>query len=208
MIMIRLRQRTLRYHLQLKQSLDLFHHLATIDDYRRLLERFLGFYGPMEAALEKHFNRRAGGFDFEARRKVPMLVSDLRALGVKQLSALPRCSVLPRLEAPPQAFGGMYAIEIPTLGGQIIARHLNRALGVSPGSGCSYFYSYGDQAVSMWHDFGQRIKNFAVTSEIEEAMASAAIDTFVKLEQWMSGRGAIERPKYAVKIMDGRMPAY
>ena len=207
MIMIRLRQRTLRYHLQLKQKLDLFHHLATLDDYRRLLERFLGFYGPVEAGLERHFNRRAGGFDFERRRKVPMLVSDLRALGGKELGALPRCAALPALDSPSQALGCLYALEIATLGGQIIARHLNRAFGVRPGAGCSFFDSYGNQAVAMWHDFGQQIKRYAVTNEIEEAMARAAIDTFVGLEQWMTGRSAAERPPSVLKLVVGGMSA-
>ncbi|MGH9767540.1 MAG: biliverdin-producing heme oxygenase [Blastocatellia bacterium] len=207
MIMIRLRQKTLRQHLQLKQKLDLFHHLATIEDYRRLLETFLGFYGPVEAALEKHFNRRAGGFDFERRRKVPMLVSDLRALGVKQLTSLPRCAALPALDAQAQGFGCMYALEIATLGGQIITRHLNRTLGVGPGSGCTFFNSYGDQAVMMWHDFGQQIKKYAVTSEIEEAMAKAAIETFIKLEQWMTGKVAAERPPRRLKLAASGMSA-
>src|SRR5215470_11320679 len=188
MIMIRLRQKTLRLHLGLKRRLDLFNYLTTHEDYRQLLERFLGFYGPVEAALERHFNRRAGGFDFERRRKVPMLVSDLRALGVKQLAALPRCGALPAVHSLPQAFGCLYALEIATLGGQIIARHLSRALGVGPGSGCSFFNSYGDQSVRMWHDFGQQIKKSAVTNEIEEAMTRAAIETFVRLEQWMTDR--------------------
>jgi len=203
MVMIRLRQRTLQFHLQLKERLDLFHYLTTLDDYRRLIERFLGFYGPIEAAIEKHFNRRAGGFDFEPRRKVPMLVSDLRALGVKNLASLPRCAALPRIEAPPHAFGCLYSLEITTLGGQIVARHLNRALGVGPGSGCSFFDSYGDQAVSMWHDFSQQIKKYAVTSEIEEAVTGAAIETFVKLEQWMTEKGVPERPQNILKLVAG-----
>src|SRR5262249_60773560 len=114
MIMIRLRQKTLRFHLGLKERLDLFRYLTTIEDYRRLLERFLGFYGPVEAALERHFNRRAGGFDFERRRKVPMLVSGLRALGGKDLTALPRCALLPPLDSAPQASGGLYALESAT----------------------------------------------------------------------------------------------
>ncbi|MGE0130786.1 MAG: biliverdin-producing heme oxygenase [Blastocatellales bacterium] len=207
MIMITLRRKTLRYHLQLKQRLDIFHHLATLDDYRWLLERFLGFYGPVEAALEKHFDRRVGVFDFERRRKVPMLVSDLRALGIKELGALPRCAALPALDSPSQAFGCLYALEIATLGGQIIARHLNRALGVKPGAGCSFFNSYGNQSVAMWHDFGQQIKNHAVTGEVEEAMTRAAIDTFVRLEQWMTGRSAAERPPSGLKLVAGRMSA-
>ena len=193
MIMIRLRQKTLRHHLGLKESLDLFRYLTTLDDYRRLLERFLGFYGPVEAALERHFNRRAGGFDFERRRKVPMLVSDLRALGLKNLTALPRCGALPALDSTPQAFGCLYALEISTLGGQFVARHLNRSLGIGPGAGCSFFDSYGGQAVRMWGEFGQQIKKYAVTGEIEEAMSEAAIETFVKLEQWMTYKGAPER---------------
>jgi heme oxygenase len=191
--MIRLRQKTLRHHLGLKERLDLFRYLTTLDDYRRLLERFLGFYGPVEAALERHFNRRAGGFDFERRRKVPMLVSDLRALGVKNLTALPRCGALPALDSAPQAFGCLYALEISTLGGQFVARHLNRSFGIGPGAGCSFFDSYGGQAIRMWGEFGQQIKKYAVTGEIEEAMSEAAIETFVKLEQWMTYKGAPER---------------
>lgn len=203
MIMIRLRQKTLRLHLRLKQGQDLFHHLATLEDYRRLLERFLGFYGPVETALEKHFNRRAGGFDFERRRKVPMLVSDLRSLGVKQFTTLPRCASLPTIDSTPRAFGCLYALEISTLGGQIIARHLNRAFGVSPGSGCSFFHSYGNQTVTMWSDLGQQIKKYAVTDEIEEAMIRAAVETFVNLEQWMTTKGAPERPQKVLKLVAG-----
>lgn len=206
MIMIRLRQRTLKHHLRLKQRLDLFHHLVTLDDYRRLLEKFLGFYGPVEAGLEKHFNRGAGGFDFERRRKVPMLVSDLRALGVRELAALPRCAALPALDSAPQAFGCLYALEVATLGGQIIARHLNRALGVGPGAGCSFFNSYGDQAVAMWHDFGQRLKKHGESNEIEEVIIGAAIDTFVRLEQGMTGKSVAERPPRVLKLVTGGRP--
>ncbi len=207
MIMIRLRQKTLRLHLELKEKLDLFRYLSTPDDYRRLLERYLGFYGPVEAALERHFNRRAGGFDFERRRKVPMLVSDLRALGIKNLTCLPRCSALPSLDSAPQAFGCLYALEISTLGGQFVARHVNRSLSIGPGAGCSFFESYGDQAVRMWGEFGQQIKKYAVTSEIEEAMSEAAFETFIKLEQWMIYKGAPERTRGVLNLVAGGMSA-
>ena len=40
---------------------------------------------------------------------------------------------------------------------KIITRHLNRPYGVSPGSGRSFFHSYGGQTVSMWSDLGRRI---------------------------------------------------
>src|SRR5215475_9354716 len=203
MIMISLRQKTLRHHLGLKERLDLFRYLTTLDDYRRLLERFLGFYGPVEAALERHFNRRAGGFDFERRRKVPMLVSDLRALGVKQFTTLPRCGSLPAIDSTHQAFGCLYALEISTLGGQTITRHLNQAFGLSPESGCSFFHSYGDQTVMMWRDLGQQIKKYAVTDEIEEAMIDTAVETFVRLEQWMTIKGAPERPQKILKLVAG-----
>jgi heme oxygenase (biliverdin-IX-beta and delta-forming) len=203
MIMVRLRQKTFRLHLRLKQGIDLFNHLKTLEDYRRLLEKFMGFYGPLETALGRHFNRRAGGFDFERRRKVPMLVSDLRALGFKQFTTLPRSASLPTISSAHQAFGCLYALEISTLGGQIITRHLNRAFGVSPGSGCSFFHSYGDQTVAMWSDLGQQIKKHAVTEEIEEAMIEAAVETFVRLEQWMTIKGAPERPQKILKLVAG-----
>jgi heme oxygenase len=117
----------------------------------------------------------------------------LRALGVKNLTALPRCGALPALDSAPQAFGCLYALEISTLGGQFVARHLNRSFGIGPGAGCSFFDSYGGQAIRMWGEFGQQIKKYAVTGEIEEAMSEAAIETFVKLEQWMTFKGAPEQ---------------
>src|SRR5215813_12180637 len=160
MIMIRLRQKTLRFHLGLKERLDLFCYLTTIEDY-------------------------------------------LRALGVKDLTALPRCAILPTLDSAPQAFGCLYALEISTLGWQFVARHLNRSLGVGPGAGCSFFESYGDQAVRMWGEFGQQIKKYAVTGEIEEAMSEAAVDTFGKLEQWMIYKGAPERQRSVLKLVAG-----
>jgi heme oxygenase len=201
--MVRLRQKTLRLHLRLKQAIDLFHHLKTHEDYRRLLERLMGFYGPLESRLGRHFNRRAGGLDFERRRKVPMLVSDLRALGFREFTTLPRCDSLPAISSAPEAFGCLYALEISTLGGQIITRHLNRTLDVSPGSGCSFFHSYGDQTVMMWSDLGQQIKKYAVTEEIEEAMIEAAVDTFVRFEHWMTIKGAPERPQKILKLVAG-----
>jgi heme oxygenase len=201
--MVRLRQKTLMLHLRLKQRIDLFHHLKTLEDYRRLLEKFMGFYGTLEITLAKQFNRRAGGFDFERRRKVPMLVSDLRALGFKQFTTLPRCASLPAISSTSQAFGCLYALEISTLGGQILTRHLNRVFGVSPGSGCSFFHSYGDQTVMMWRDLGQQINKYAVTDEIEEAMIGAAVETFVRLEQWMTIKGAPERPQNILKLVAG-----
>ena len=203
MIMVRLRQKTLRLHLRLKQEIDILKSVKTLEDYRRTLERYMGFYGPLETALGRQFNRRAGGFDFERRRKVPLLVNDLRALGVEQFTTLPRCASSPAISSTPQAFGCLYALEISTLGGQIIARHLNRVFGVSPESGCSFFHSYGDQTVMMWRDLGQQIKKHAVTDEIEEAMIGAAVETFVSLEQWMTVKGAPERPQKILKLVAG-----
>jgi heme oxygenase len=132
-----------------------------------------------------------------------MLVSDLRALGYKQFTTLPRCAALPAVSSAPQAFGCLYALEISTLGGQIITRHLNKVFGVSPGSGCSFFHSYGDQTVMMWSDLGRQINKYAATDEIEEAMIGAAVETFVKLEHWMIIKGVPERPQKILKLVAG-----
>ncbi|HEX5084540.1 MAG TPA: biliverdin-producing heme oxygenase, partial [Blastocatellia bacterium] len=99
--------------------------------------------------------------------------------------------------------GCLYSLEISTLGGQIITRHLNRVFGVSPGSGCSFFHSYGDQTVAMWGDLGQQIKKYSVTDEIEEAMIGAAVETFVKLEHWMTVKVVPERPQKILKLVAG-----
>jgi len=188
MILTRLKYKTLWHHERLEKKLDLYHRVKTFDDYRLLLGKFLGFYEPVEAALEAVFDWSVIQFDFQARKKTPLLINDLRSLGIDDTLLLPRCGRIPMLDTLPRAFGCLYVFESATLGRAIIMRHLSRTLGVAPEDGGAFFNSYGDRIVAMWRDFGQRLSDYASRPDIEDAVIRAAIDTLVCLDHWMTGR--------------------
>jgi heme oxygenase len=189
MILMALKQRTLWHQQRLDKKLDLFHSVRTFDDYRRLLERFLGFYDPVESALEATFNSSVFKFNFLQRKKTQLLMRDLHSLKVPDTMLLPRCSIIltPRVDTLPRAFGCLYVFECATLNGQIVVRHLNHRLGISPGFGGAFFNSYGNNVIGMWRDFGQQLKVYASRADLKEAVIRAAIDTFICMDQWMNG---------------------
>jgi heme oxygenase len=186
MILTRLKQKTLWHRERLGKRLDLFHSVHTADDYRLLLGKFLGFYEPVEAALEATFDWSMVKFDFASRKKTPLLMRDLHSLGIEDTLLLPRCKTLPSLNTLPQAFGCLYVFESATLSWGIVLSHLSRTLGVTRESGGAFFNSYGDRVVARWHDFAQQLRAYASRPDLEESVIRTAVDTLVYLDQWMA----------------------
>lgn len=194
MILTRLKQKTLWRGEALGKRLDLFHSVRTPDDYRLLLSKFLGFYEPVEETLEAAFDWSLVKLDFKSRKKTPLLLRDLHALGVEDTLLLPRCKMLPVLNTLPQAFGCLYVFESATLSWGIVLSHLSRTLGVTRESGGAFFNSYGDRVVAMWHDFAQQLRAYASRPDLEESVIRTAIDTLVYLDQWMAATPIVVEP--------------
>jgi heme oxygenase (biliverdin-IX-beta and delta-forming) len=199
MILTRLKQKTLWRREALGKRLDLFHSVHTSDDYRLLLGKFLGFYEPVEQALEATFDWSMVKFDFRSRKKTPLLMRDLHSLGIEDTLLLPRCKMLPALTTLPQAFGCLYVLESATLSWGIVLNHLSRTIGVTREAGGAFFNSYGDRVVAMWHDFAQQLRAYASRPDIEENVIRTAIDTLVYLDKWMAISPAAVEPAEKVE---------
>lgn len=124
-----------------------------------------------------------------ARRRSYLLEADLRSLGdsapVAPAEAAPidwRDVTKPRFsgspdqqQPPPMAFeaaflGALYVLEGSTLGGRMIARHLEPAFGFQDGKGDAYFRGHGDQTGAMWRE------TTAVIAALPEAYEDDVID--------------------------------
>jgi len=177
-VMARLKSETRPQHEQLEQhplSQALMAVPPRLDAISTLLQKFYGFYVPVEARLMQQ-----PGFDFAARSKVRALEFDLAILGIKA-AALPLCPTLPPINTLADALGCAYVLEGATLGGQIINRHLSRHLDQR----FAFYSSYGEEVGIMWKAFGAFANSYATTPQLEDQVVAAACATFTTLENWL-----------------------
>ena len=96
--------------------------------YADYLQRVLGLYAPLEAALWDSPELQQLLPDADLRRKVPWLLEDLAALDrAPALDVAP--PVLPSLASPLEQLGAAYVVEGATLGGGVLLARL-RASGL------------------------------------------------------------------------------
>ena len=189
-ILARLRIETRPEHDAIEAVLDLTGGGMTRDGYCRTLEKFYGYYQPLEDAVRAIEGWVGRGLDPEERRKTPLLESDLRANGVDAPDRLPVCRDLPRVDSVAAAFGCLYVTEGATLGGQVISRHLRQTIGVTPETGGRFFHGYGDRTSVMWQTFRTALAAFATTQDTQDRVADAAVQTFRTLRAWCERREA------------------
>jgi heme oxygenase (biliverdin-IX-beta and delta-forming) len=159
---------------------------ASQQNYRVLMQRFWGFYAPLEETLW------ARDWNFEnyraaERRKTPLLQRDLSALGSAphEQKTLVRCADLPALNSRAQVLGCFYVLEGATLGGQIIARHLRKTLDIGPENGGAFFASYGENIGPMWQNFRVLITSQVIHEKDCRLAIDTAQQTFETFHAWL-----------------------
>jgi heme oxygenase len=70
------------------------------------------------------------------------------------------------------------------LGGQLIGRHIERQLQVTPLLGGRFFHGRGADTGSRWRAFRESLDAQCRTREHQDAVVDAAIDTFKTLRHW------------------------
>ncbi|MEO7718460.1 MAG: biliverdin-producing heme oxygenase [Capsulimonas sp.] len=173
-------------HQQMEDRLDIRAQCATPHSYRRLLERFYGFYRPYETALKSTEGFLPPLIDLAARTRLPSLASDLRAMGLSedQCSRLPECPDAPRPKTRAEALGCLYVTEGSTLGGQIIRRMIQETYGTDA-LPTAFFDGYGAQTGRRWRDLCAAVDGADLSGDDRDAMTSAARRVFRTLETWL-----------------------
>lgn len=162
----------------------------SLSEYTELLKCLYGFYQPLEARLCP-FETALPLEDLPLRWKAPLLAQDLDTFGYTKdtLRALPQCKDLPVTDSDGNALGCLYVLEGATLGGNIIRKHLARALDLHADSGAAFYSSYGAQIGSMWNTFCQSLVTYedrhSSPYDLAQVIESAR-DTFNSLYQWLN----------------------
>ena len=194
MIMKRLKDETRSSHQATEKQLDLFNRMLTKQEYAWLLGRFWGFYVPIESKIHRVVGMEELTLNLSARQKKTLLWIDLTSLDWNEptIQALPLCDDLPVLDSIPQALGCLYVLEGSTLGGQIISRHLQERLGITPDNGGRFFSSYGPAVGSMWKAFCETVTAYSNSPQIEDTIVDSAIETFAAFGRWFEAGNKIE----------------
>ncbi|MDA0178722.1 biliverdin-producing heme oxygenase [Solirubrobacter phytolaccae] len=165
-----LKAATAVHHERLERRVDIERALTTRDGYRALLERFYGFYRPLEDVLAPV---TIPGFDYA--RKLPLIEADLRTLDSTP-DTLPLARKVPSVTTVGEALGVAYVIEGSALGGALIGTLVRRNLGID-----SAFFAGGPGLAPRWRAFGEVVERHAPVS------TTAAIATFEEMERWLCG---------------------
>jgi heme oxygenase (biliverdin-IX-beta and delta-forming) len=154
--------------------------LKQIHDYAALLKTFYGFYSPVEQSISNFVSKKLLP-DISERRNSKLILRDLEALGISA-DSIPLCSRLPEIYSPATALGSMYVLEGSTLGGQMIARMLqkNPMLNLVPGQ-LNFFQGYREETGRKWKSFQAALNLLDGETEI---LVSAARQTFSLFTQW------------------------
>ncbi len=185
MILQRLRHETRPQHEALEQLLPLGRPHLPLAVYKQVLLRFHGFYRTWEAEAQAHAGSSLAPV-LAARRKLPLLQSDLQALGLDPASQPPLDPArLPRFAGSPATLlGSMYVVEGSTLGGQLIARELERSSGFRDGLGYLFFRSYGITVGQQWKAFTALLQS--APPDQADAIVAGARDTFTAFADWFA----------------------
>lgn len=123
-----------------------------------------------------------------ARRRSHLLERDLAWFGVNDLDE--RRPKLPEMNDLATLLGAMYVIEGSTLGGQMIARSVERALALDEGQGDAYFRGHLERTGEMWKDFCLQLTT-RVPEEQTDRVVEAAKAMFEMCGEWMKEKSAM-----------------
>jgi heme oxygenase (biliverdin-IX-beta and delta-forming) len=185
--MQRLRQETEVDHRAVEGAMPLMHEGLSKAQYVRCLRQIYGVVAAWEecaAEMAPQWLRPA----LFARLRKPLLERDLAWFSVEKDDRRP---TLPEMNDPPNFFGAMYVMEGSTLGGQIIARHVERVLHLNEGHGNSYFRGHGSQTGPMWKEFCEMLK-LRILDDQTDAVIISAKAMFNIFGAWMLRNPAVD----------------
>jgi heme oxygenase (biliverdin-IX-beta and delta-forming) len=186
----RLRRETAELHRRIEEGLGLTEVGLSVERYKRLLESFLGYFEPVEARIAE-LAPSAPPLGLELPARSQLLAKDLMALGssAENIAALPRCTDLPRLTTPAHLAGCMYVLEGSRLGGAIVARELERSLGLRS-DGASFFRGDGGDVARRFKRVLAWLDEVARAGAPADEIVASACDTFRTLSRWTETSGA------------------
>jgi heme oxygenase (biliverdin-IX-beta and delta-forming) len=190
--MARLKAETATEHKAIEAASNIMSESLSLGEYRAYLEKFYGFQLPLEGVLCGFGLWQALGLPAEERAKLPLLARDLTSLDGGTPASVEICRDLPPLANLAQAVGCAYVLEGSTLGGRIIAKHIQaRFADAAPKA---FLECYGAETGERWQAFRHAVSRFARTRELEDQVIAGAKATFRAFTAWLERASVVAHP--------------
>ncbi len=183
---LRLRTQTASLHARIERLLRLPDAIQDMKDYRRLLERFLGLYEPLERSICRFDDWNSVGLPLVTADQSSRLSNDLSVLGA-DLGRVPRASpeIVPDLPTFSHAFGALYVLEGSAMGGKIIMRDLKKSIRQQVEGATNFFSSRDSKHEPTWSSFKAALDSFGhARPELCADVVSGAERVFEALLAW------------------------
>lgn len=184
----RLRQETEADHRNVEGAVPLMRQDLNADEYVRCLQRIYGVVVAWEeraAEVAPEWLQPA----LLARQRRSLLELDLAWFGLSERDD--ERPALPEMNDVSSLLGTMYVMEGSTLGGQLIARHVEATLHLAEGRGNSYFHGHGRQTGPLWKEFCEMLR-LRIPDEQTDAVVVSAKAMFSAFGTWMRRKSATD----------------
>lgn len=166
----------------------LFGGSISAPDYVDLMQRFHGFYAPMEDAIARAALLSPGLLDgFTYVRRTPLLQQDLTDLGFgrEDIARAPMCSQIAKLVTPETLGGVLYVIEGATLGAALIDRAAQKVLHAESTAGRSFWAWSRAHNKERWAATNAYLDHLEQQGHAVAAIVDGAQGTFAALADWL-----------------------
>lgn len=154
----------------------------SIAQYQRLLQTLAALYLRLEPLLDAAAEQLDSPLGYADRHKLPALQRDLAVFALPMPQPI-ELHVQLTLDTLPAYAGVLYVVEGSTLGGQLIARALQRHLGLGPENGAAFYAGYGAQTGLRWQALVAFLDQLPQTTQAQTLAVDAALQTFALFEQ-------------------------
>lgn len=190
--MARLKAETAAEHRAIEAVSNILDESLSLGEYRAYLEKFYGFQLALEGPLCRFGVWQALGLPAEDRAKLPLLARDLTLLDGGTPASVEICKEPPRLDSVAHAVGCAYVLEGSTLGGRIIAKHIQERFGDAAPK--NFLDCYGAETSERWQAFRRAVSRFARTRELEDQVIAGAKETFRSFTAWLERASVVAHP--------------
>jgi len=159
----------------------------TLDGYASLLKRLYCFHDLFEGMLREASPCLVSDIDFSSRAKAQLLGADIIAVGA-QMEAFDTSHLrdhMPDVGSAEGILGSLYVVEGAGLGGNILAKKLDRLFGADDRTGREFFFGRPRPDSLPWPRFCEILEFHAHTGDFTK-IETAAIRTFQALSFWLN----------------------